>query len=253
MEDFVIKGLNFDISWKRKNLNFQKIEEAFQDEEADLFLLPEMFSTGFCMDAEEIADQNNESLNWMKDFASKKNAAICGSVSTKENGKFYNRMYFVEPNGNVQQYDKRHLFSFSGEDKIYTPGKERVVINYKGIRFLLQICYDLRFPVFSRNLSDYDVALYVANWPEKRVGAWEHLLKARAIENQSYVFGLNRIGTDGNDLFYKESSHCFFADGEEISEKVGNIVQTKINLENLKNHREHFQFLNDRDDFTINL
>ena len=253
MEDFVIKGLNFDISWKRKNLNFQKIEEAFQDEEADLFLLPEMFSTGFCMDAEEIADQNNESLNWMKDFASKKNAAICGSVSTKENGKFYNRMYFVEPNGNVQQYDKRHLFSFSGEDKIYTPGKERVVINYKGIRFLLQICYDLRFPVFSRNLSDYDVALYVANWPEKRVGAWEHLLKARAIENQSYVFGLNRIGTDGNDLFYKESSHCFFADGEEISEKAGNIVQTKINLENLKNHREHFQFLNDRDDFTINL
>ena len=169
MNTLKVAGLNLDIVWKDKNRNFSLIEEELKGIQADLILLPEMFSTGFCMDAEEIADQNNESLNWMKDFASRKNTAICGSVSIKENGKFYNRMYFVEPNGNVQQYDKRHLFSFSGEDKIYTPGKERVVINYKGIRFLLQICYDLRFPIFSRNIGDYDIALYVANWPEKRV------------------------------------------------------------------------------------
>ena len=130
MKEFIIKGLNFDISWKRKNLNFQKIENAFQDEEADLFLLPEMFSTGFCMDAEEIADQNNESLNWMKDFASRKNTAICGSVSIKENGKFYNRMYFVEPNGNFQQYDKRHLFTLAGEDKVYTSGIDKLIVDY---------------------------------------------------------------------------------------------------------------------------
>ena len=115
----------------------------------------------------------------------------------------------------------------------------------------MQVCYDLRFPVFARNNDDYDAILYVANWPEKRVAAWEHLLKARAIENLSYVFGLNRIGIDGNNLFYKESSHCFFADGTEVSEKKGNLVTAELNLEELKNFRNHFQFLNDRDSFEI--
>ena len=248
-----ITGLNLDIAWRNKAQNFKVIENELQDHEADLFLLPEMFSTGFCMDASGVADRNLESLEFLQKMAREKNAAFCGSAPVAEEGKFYNRMYFVHPDGNVDFYDKRHLFSFSGEDKVYTPGKKRIIVNYKGFRILLQVCYDLRFPVFARNNNDYDVMLYVANWPEKRVGAWEHLLKARAIENLSFVFGLNRIGTDGNNLFYQESSHCFFADGKEISKKEGNLVTAELNLEELKDFRNHFQFLNDRDSFEIKL
>lgn len=246
-----ITGLNLDIIWKNKAENFNLIEKELQNQDADLFLLPEMFSTGFCMDASEVSDRNLESLEFLKKMSKEKNAAFCGSAPVEENGKFYNRMYFVQPDSQVEFYDKRHLFSFSGEDKVYTPGKERVIVNYLGFRILLQVCYDLRFPVFARNNDDYDAVLYVANWPEKRVGAWKHLLKARAIENLSFVFGLNRIGTDGNDLFYQESSHCFFADGKEISQKSGNLVTAELNLEELKDFRNHFQFLNDRDLFSI--
>ncbi|RKS96723.1 nitrilase-related carbon-nitrogen hydrolase [Chryseobacterium defluvii] len=248
-----ITGLNLDIVWKNKTENFQQIEKELENQEADIFLLPEMFSTGFCMDASEVSDRNHESLEFLKKISKDKNAAFCGSVPVEQTGKFYNRMYFVQPDGEVAYYDKRHLFSFSGEDQVYTPGKEKVIVDYKGIRFLLQVCYDLRFPVFARNNDDYDAILYVANWPQKRVGAWEHLLKARAIENLSFVFGLNRIGTDGNDIFYQESSHCFFADGTEISQKNGNIVSAEFNMEELKDFRNHFRFLNDRDHFSIKL
>ncbi|RMZ60665.1 nitrilase family protein [Chryseobacterium nematophagum] len=248
-----IVGLNLDIIWKDKLANFQLIEDQLQNQRADIFLLPEMFSTGFCMDAAEVADRNEESLDFLKKISKEKKSAFCGSIPMYYNGKFYNRMYFVQPDAEIGFYDKRHLFSFSGEDKVYTPGKEKVIIHYKGFRFLLQICYDLRFPVFARNNDDYDAILYVANWPDKRVGAWEHLLKARAIENLSFVFGLNRIGTDGNDLFYQESSHCFFADGTEISQKEGNIVSAELDIDQLKDFRNHFQFLNDRDNFSIQL
>jgi len=246
-----IAGLNLDIEWKNKISNFNKIEVNLKAAKADLFLLPEMFSTGFCMDAEDIADRNAESLDWMKAFAQQKDAVVAGSVSTEENGNFYNRFYFVKSDGSFDFYDKRHLFSYSGEDGIYTPGTERKITQYKGIRFLMQVCYDLRFPVFSRNNDDYDVILYVANWPETRVEAWKHLLKARAIENQCYVFGLNRIGKDGNNLNYQESSLCFFADGTEISNHNGNIVNAEIDFEKLKEFRAKFPFLKDRDGFEL--
>ena len=248
-----IIGLNMDILWKDREGNFKQIEKAFDGLEADLFLLPEMFSTGFCMDAEEIADSQNETLSWMKSLAQHKNAAIAGSVSVKDNDGFYNRFYFVHPNGNVDEYDKRHLFSYSGEDKIYQPGKEKVIVHYKGFRILLQVCYDLRFPVFSRNKNDYDLALYVANWPKARVDAWESLLKARSIENQAFVFGLNRIGEDGNNLVYQESSNCYFPDGKIISEKSGNYVKSELNMKDLLSFRTKFQFLNDADDFDLKL
>lgn len=248
-----ITGLNLDIIWKNKTENFQQIEKQLENQDADIFLLPEMFSTGFCMDASEVSDRNQESLEFLKKISKDKNAAFCGSAPVEQDGKFYNRMYFVQSDGETKYYNKRHLFSFSGEDNVYTPGKERVIVSYKGVRFLLQVCYDLRFPVFARNNDDYDAILYVANWPQKRVGAWEHLLKARAIENLSFVFGLNRIGTDGNDLFYQESSHCFFADGTEISQKNGNLVTAELNLNELKDFRNHFQFLNDKDHFSIEL
>lgn len=247
-----IKAINFNIKWKDKTANFLKIESILKHETADLFLLPEMFSTGFCMDAEEIADKNNETLNWLKKLANEKKAAICGSVSIQENEQYFNRMYFVKPDGEFEFYDKRHLFSYSGEDKVYTKGEIRKIVNFKGFRILLQVCYDLRFPVFARNRNDFDLILYVANWPESRISAWETLLKARAIENQSFVFGLNRIGTDGKNLVYPESSYCFDAEGKVISTLSSEIVSAELDLNELQNFREKFPFLKDGDDFEIN-
>lgn len=251
MEDLTIAGLNLDISWKNKLDNYKKVENSFKHINADLIMLPEMFSTGFYMNPEEIADQNEETLKWMKKFALKKNSVVCGSASIDEKGHFLNRFYFVEPSGNYSFYDKRHLFSYSGEDRKYDSGTERVIVNYKGWRILLQVCYDLRFPVFSRNRNDYDLILYVANWPKSRIDAWHTLLKARAIENQAYVFGLNRIGIDGNNLEYPESSYCFSGDGKEIATINNNIVTTKLNFEKLKKLRTRFPFLSDRDDFFL--
>ena len=251
MENITIAGLNLDIVWKDKEANFKQIEALLKNTEADLIMLPEMFSTGFYMKPEEIADRHEETLNWMKKFAENRRIAVCGSVSVAETDRFYNRLYFVSPDGQFQQYDKRHLFSFSGEHKTYAPGQERIIVEFKGWRILLQVCYDLRFPVFARNNADYDAILYVANWPEARIDAWTTLLKARAIENQSYVFGLNRIGTDGNNLSYPESSYCFGPAGEVVSEIAGQIVAAEFNAEKLKTFREKFQFLNDRDSFRI--
>lgn len=246
-----ITGLNLDIRWESPQENFQIIEAAFENASADIFLLPEMFPTGFSMDADKIADCSGEVLSWMQNFSKSKNTAVAGSVSVEEKGDFYNRFYFVKPDGSFDFYDKRHLFSYSGEDKIYTPGKERKVIDYKGFKILLQVCYDLRFPVFARNTDGYDAALYVANWPDSRVEFWRHLLKARAIENQCYVFGLNRIGTDGNDLNYEESSLVYFADGKEISKRENNLVSATFNKEKLMEFHKKFAFLNDRDDFEL--
>lgn len=246
-----ISALNLDIVWKDKLANFSKIEEEFQGETADLFLLPEMFCTGFCMEADEVADRHSETLEWMRKFAFHKNAAVAGSVPVSENGKNFNRFYFVKSSGNYEKYDKRHLFSYSGENDRYTAGEERVIIEYKGVRFLLQVCYDLRFPVFSRNRGDYDAVLYIANWPEKRIDAWNHLLKTRAIENLAYVFGVNRTGTDGYGLHYPDSTHFFSEDGKEITSKKGNISSAEIDLAKLRDYRSHFTFLEDRDDFEL--
>lgn len=253
MSTLKIAGLNLDIAWKSKTENFIKIEEEFSNIDADIFLLPEMFSTGFCMEAEEVADRNNESLTWMKSFAKSKKSAVAGSVSVEEDGKFYNRFYFVFPDGNLEYYNKRHLFSYSGEDKVYTGGDERKVVDYKGFRVLLQVCFDLRFPVFSRNQDDYDAILYVANWPSSRVEAWKALLKARSIENQAFLFGLNRIGTDGYNNDYEESSLVYFPDGKEISERDNNVISSEWNLEKLREFRNKFPFLNERDTFDIAL
>ena len=251
MNDLIVSGLNLNISWKNKTENFKQIEMDFKEIAADLFILPEMFSTGFYMNPEEIADRNEETLEWMKKFAKEKNTSVCGSVSICEDEKFLNRFYFVEPDGNYSFYDKRHLFSYSGEDKKYSAGKERVIVNFKGWRVLLHVCYDLRFPVFSRNNGDYDAILYVANWPKSRIDAWKTLLKARAIENQAYVFGLNRIGIDGNNLEYPESSYCFSADGTEISTTNNNIVTANLDAVKIKEFRNRFPFLSDRDEFLL--
>lgn len=246
-----IAALNQDIIWKDPKTNFALIDKQLTEVQADLFLLPEMFTTGFCMEPEKIADQHEETLLWMKSFAAQKKVAIAGSVAVAEEGHYYNRFYFVKPDGNHQYYDKRHLFSYSGEDRVYTSGKKRMIVSYNGWKILLQVCYDLRFPVFSRNNADYDAILYVANWPNSRIDAWQTLLKARAIENQCYVFGVNRIGSDDNHLQYPESTYCFFADGSVVSTTKGVIVSAELNAEKLLNFRTKFSFLNDRDCFEI--
>ena len=162
---------------------------------ADIILLPELFSTGFSVASTHLAEtMDGETLSWMKTLSEKKKAVLCGSVMIEDKGHIYNRLLWVEPNGRVLHYDKRHLFSLIEEDKHFTAGTERLIVEYEGWKICPMICYDLRFPVFSRNDVDYDVLLFVANWPNTRIAAWDALLKARAIENQTYVVGLNRVG-----------------------------------------------------------
>ena len=220
----------------------------------DLYVLPEMFSTGFCTSPEGVAEPEPcDSLKWMKDSAEMFSAAIAGSVAVEENGRFFNRFYFVTPDGNAVYYDKRHLFTYGGEHLKFTAGKERKIVEYKGVRILLQVCYDLRFPVWSRNRGDYDMVLYVASWPETRADAWRQLLKARAIENQCFVAGVNRIGTDPSnsycggtmliDPYGKVIAEC--ADGME------SVAVAEISMEELAAFRQKFPVLDDADDFEL--
>ena len=187
-----------DIAWKNVDLNIERLEELVaQAELSDLYLFPEMCSTGFCMQPENVAEEvNGKTVNAMKRLACRYNAAMAVPVMTVENGKYYNRMYFITPEGVVGHYDKHNLFEYSGEDKVFVPGKERVVWTWRGVRFCPAICYDLRFPVFLYNRAEYDVLLISANFPDSRLLAWDTLVRARAIENICYVVASNRVGAD---------------------------------------------------------
>jgi predicted amidohydrolase len=192
-----------DVVWADPEANRRKLDAMLSAlPETDLVVLPEMFSTGFMPDPAGRAETDGGTLEWMLSKSKEYGFAMAGSISTEEQGRFYNRFYFVEPDGKVTIYDKRHLFSISGEDRIYTPGNRRVTVEYRGARILLQVCYDLRFPETCRNTlredgtPDYDLAIFVASWPSRRVSSWNTLLKARAIENQSFVIGVNRVGSD---------------------------------------------------------
>jgi len=184
---------------------------------ADLFVLPEMFTTGFTMRGAELAESmDGITVAWMRETAAELGGALYGSVIVQEGGRVFNRGLFVTPGGEVTSYDKRHLFRMGREDRFYAPGGARVVAEWRGWRFLLQICYDLRFPVFSRNRGDYDALLYVANWPEPRRGAWTRLLAARAIENLAYSLGVNRVGADGEGISYSGDSGAWDFRGDPM-------------------------------------
>lgn len=246
--------LQNDIYWSDISANTNHVDEIMDKAgRADLYVLPEMFSTGFCTHPEGIADKNGITLEWMRKKAAEKEAAIAGSIAIEENGKFYNRFHFVYPDGKVVCYNKKHLFTYGGEDKRFTPGNERVIAEYKGVRILLQICYDLRFPVFSRNRNDYDVAIYVASWPTPRVEAWKALLKARAIENQCYVLAVNRVGSD---------PFCQYCGGSAVIDPYGKIVSAcedgkecfavaDIDMKKLLAFREKFPVFGDADSFNL--
>lgn len=247
-----------DLVWenpKQNRLNFtKKIKDITGG--IDLIILPEMFSSGFTMNASAVAEtMQGETVLWMKDLASKKNTAIIGSLVISEGGNFHNRLLFVEPSGKITHYDKRHTFTLVGEDDVYTAGKEKVIVAYKGWKICPLICYDLRFPVWARNTEDYDVLIYVANWPKPRVSAWDTLLKARAIENMCYCIGVNRVGVDGVNSNYSGHSAVYDVLGNILTSIVPNKEQIEIitiEKRHIAAYRTKLKFLNDRDSFTIN-
>ena len=249
-----------DIKWSDPSANYHEAEQLMeQAERSDLYVLPEMWTTGFIMEPEGTAEESDnaigtvETFRWMRLMAKKYDAAIAGSVAVKiPDGTFRNRFYFVTPDDECF-YDKRHLFRYGGEDKYYTGGEERTIVTWRGVRFLLQICYDLRFPVFSRNRKDYDVAIYVANWPDSRRRVWDTLLKARALENQCYVMGVNRVGDD---------PHCHYDGGTVVIDAYGRTtvqadddvqqtVTASLDMEKLHAFRQKFPVLADGDDFCL--
>jgi len=257
-DELKIALIQSDLVWEnpeQNRINFTK-KIVVLSEHVDVIVLPEMFTTGFTMNAQAVAEtMEGTTVSWMKDLASKKNAAIVGSIVILENNKFYNRLLFVEPCGYISFYNKRHTFTLVGEEKVYTSGKEKVIIHYKGWKIRPLICYDLRFPVWARNTEDYDVLLYVANWPKTRVSAWDTLLKARAIENMSYCIGVNRIGIDGVNSEYSGHSATYNVLGDTITDFKPNVADTQIiTLEkrHISAYRNKLKFLDDRDSFNLN-
>ncbi len=250
-----------DIAWESPCDNREKIERWIEQEakDADMVILPEMFTTGFTMSPEKVAENaGGESVEWMKMCAKRFGKALVGSIAVREkrNGKdaFCNRLFFVTEEGKIYAYDKRHLFRMSGEDKCYTSGTERLVIPYKGFRIMPLVCYDLRFPVWSRNRNDYDMLIYVANWPESRMQVWKALLVARALENQAYVIGVNRCGKDPNDNDYSGGSMIVDFKGNVVEEAVDyreEMICAELNKEELIRFKEKFPAYLDADSFEI--
>ena len=246
--------LQTELVWQDATANRQQLAVQLQQIKADLIVLPEMFSSGFSMQSAVIAEPEGETLTWLSLQAKQLNAALCGSVATRIASGCVNRCYFVTPQGDVSFYDKKHLFRMAGEHQAYQAGTERLVVQYRGWRILLQVCYDLRFPVFSRNRNDYDVALYVANWPAARSHAWRTLLQARAIENQAYVLGCNRVGTDGNGVEYRGDSVIVDYLGQPVADLAPSAVGVltgELDLALLTQYRQQFPAYLDADEFSL--
>ncbi len=237
---------------KKNRIAFQKLLEQI-DSKTDLVILPEMFTTGFTMEAQKVAENmDGLTVNWMQMIAKTYNTAVTGSIIIREKNTFYNRLIFVHPDGRVQHYDKRHLFVLAKEDQYFSPGVEPLCITYKGWRIKPLVCYDLRFPVWSRNIDNYDLLFYVANWPKPRIHAWDTLLQARAIENVCFVAGVNRIGVDDEGHQYIGHSAVYDMLGKGLTpkgEEHERIIYADLDKSMLNTVRERFPFLEDRDSF----
>ncbi|MBP1223346.1 amidohydrolase [Flavobacterium sp. 1355] len=247
-----------DLQWESPSANRNNFESKINTiiDGVEIIVLPEMFSTGFTMNAPAVAEtMQGETVNWMKSLAKQRNCAITGSLIIIENNQYYNRMLFVFPDGEIKHYNKRHLFSLAGENKFYSSGTEKVIVEYLGWKICLQICYDLRFPVFARNVENYDLLLYVANWPKVRTNAWDALLKARAIENLSYVVGVNRIGQDIHN--YEHTGHSQVVDflGNYILEpqETAGVFVVELDKSIMLETRKKLDFLSDKDNFEIKI
>lgn len=246
-----------DIQWEDKQANLQKYEQMIAGiaDKKEVVVLPEMFATGFTMNTATMAEtMEGPTVQWMKDVSKQHRCILTGSAIIEEGGKYYNRLLWVQPDGNIGTYDKRHLFAYGDEDQHFTSGDKRLICSVKGFRICLMVCYDLRFPVWARNANDdYDVLIYVANWPERRSLAWKTLLQARAIENMSYVVGVNRVGTDAKDLEYSGDSSAFGPLGEVLWQHSHEEAAHTVTLdkEHLLDTRKKLPFLNDADKFII--
>jgi len=257
MQDLKVTIIQSDLVWENPEKNLQNFSSQIDaiKEQTDLIILPEMFATGFTMNAQKLAEENDgRTVQWMKSKATEKNADLIGSVIIKEDSGFYNRLFWVKSDGNVLKYDKRHLFRMADEHKIYKAGSTKLIADVKGWNVCPLICYDLRFPVWSRGESlNFDLLIYIANWPERRSSHWRLLLQARAIENQAYVAGVNRVGKDGLDINYRGDS--------AIIDPLGNIIKQEaeqefIHTENLsakrlQDYRKKFPVWMDSDSFKI--
>lgn len=245
-----------DLLWHDAIGNREQFATAIAslEEATDLIVLPEMFTTGFSMDAPELAEtMDGDSVAWLREMAAKSNASVCGSLIIAECGQFYNRFICAAPSGDLICYDKRHLFRLANEQDHYAPGNKLLTFEIKGWRICPMVCYDLRFPVWSRNHGNYDLLLYVANWPDRRHHAWETLLRARAIENLAYVAGVNRTGTDGNDIPYIGGSSIIDYLGADLAilgDQQGYASAT-LDLAKLAAFRDRFAFHEDADNFAI--
>lgn len=262
MKSLKISALQLDLIWHDANANRAHIEALISatQPKGSLLVLPEMFTTGFSMEPAGLAERTNgPSAIWMQQMAQKHQASILGSMIVTDGERFYNRALLVNEQGIQAQYDKRHSFSLAGEDEIFSAGSEKVITEVDGWNICLQICYDLRFPAYSRNIADengkyqYDVLVYVANWPATRVHHWESLLQARAIENQSYVIGVNRVGEDANGLYYSGSSMIVDPMGKIKAKASGGeaVLEAELSADFLAETRSRFPFWRDADRFTI--
>lgn len=256
-EELKVVLIQAPLVWENPNANRDffsaKIKEINQG--VDMIVLPEMFTTGFTMNVEPLAEtMEGETMNWMKKVAAESGSAITGSLIITEDGNYYNRLLFITPEGELFQYDKKHLFTLANEQDYYSPGSKKLIVDYKGWKICPLVCYDLRFPVWARNVENYDVLIYVANWPEIRTKAWDVLLQARAIENMAYCIGVNRVGQDGKGFNYIGHSAVYDALGEKIKEQhfeSENISQTVLYKAHINEVRSKLKFLNDKDSFHI--
>ncbi len=255
MRDLDVTLIQCELAWEQAEDNRRQIGQMIDklQHSSDLIVLPEMFTTGFSMNALANAEEpGGATQQWLLDTAQRLDCAVTGSIAVHDDGGVYNRMLFATPNG-VEYYDKRHLFRMAGEHQRYLPGTQRVIVNWRDWRINLQVCYDLRFPVFSRSLGDYDLMLYVANWPAKRRLHWRQLLIARAIENQACVVGVNRIGRDANGLDYSGDSLAIAADGLLLADMTNENGAARVTLDGaaLQNYREGFPCQLDADRFAL--
>lgn len=253
----VVAGIQANLFWEnpKKNIAFFEEKILALDDTVDLVVLPEMFTSGFTMNPMSVAETiDGNTISWMKSIAKKKNVAITGSIVIEEENQYYNRLVFVKPNGNFFTYDKKHTFTLAGENKAYKAGEKKIIVEYKGWKICPLICYDLRFPVWARNIENYDLLIYMANWPVARIKAWDTLLKARAIENMSYTIGVNRIGLDDNNYEYSGNSLIIDYLGQVIANAKDNkeeIIVAELLKTKQEKVRKKLGFLNDKDTFTL--
>ncbi len=256
MKNLRVSTIQSKLKWEDKTANRNQFAEKIKRlaGQTDVIILPEMFTTGFSMAADRLAEaMDGPTVDWMKQQAIESGAVVTGSFICKEKGRFYNRLLWMQPDGTYSKYDKRHLFTLAGEEKTYTAGQERLIVEYMGWKICPQICYDLRFPVWSRNVEAYDLLFYVANFPARRSDAWKALIRARAIENQSYTIGVNVVDTDGNDIYYSGDTSVIDYNGDILYQiaHLEDVFTMELSHQKLVEFRTKLHFLPDQDAFEI--